>query len=145
MSSDLTSAQRLGQHRSHRTVAEAKQARVDHEGLDCVETPSRYYASEAIQRVRTLGPHRSWLFTLEIEFFTLSLAMDLDNLPKPILDTLFRPGVDNSNRDHLAEVTAIVFLDADDARVMQLNLRKMLVHEAKDEGVMIQVFWTDDD
>jgi hypothetical protein len=28
---------------------------------------------------------------------------------------------------------------------MQLNLRKTLVHEAKDEGVMIQVFWTDDD
>lgn len=100
-------------------------------------------AAEAIRQVRQLGPYGALFFTLDIECFTLSRTIDIDNLPKPIIDTLFKPGHDNPNRDHLAAITAAVFPDADDVQVMQLNLRKTLVDDANEEGAVIQVCWSE--
>jgi hypothetical protein len=98
--------------------------------------------AEAIEEVRQLGPYGTWLFTLDIECFTSSRTTDLDNLPKPIVDTLFRPGEPNDNRKHLRAVTGVIFPEADDVQVMQLNLRKTLIDQGE-EGVVIQVCWSE--
>jgi Holliday junction resolvase RusA-like endonuclease len=62
---------------------------------------------------------------------------DLDNLAKPVLDTLFhakRPQV----RD--PALTGALF-DCDDDRVYQLTLEKRAVSSAPEEGVDISISW----
>jgi hypothetical protein len=77
-----------------------------------------------------------WL-TLTLRFFLPTMATDVDNLPKPVLDTLFRPGVDNPNRDHLSEVTAVMFPKRDDNIVRELYIIKELAPGPASVGLEI--------
>ena len=70
----------------------------------------------------------------------LQTKNDIDNLAKPVIDTLFKPGVPNRNQD--PEVTGKVFPHADDLQVRQLNLRKTLVSSDEECGATITVCWT---
>ena len=98
-------------------------------------------ASGAIDQAAELGEYGSWLFTVDVEFFLpRQTKNDIDNLAKPVVDTLFSPGVPNGNQD--LEVTGEVFPLADDLQVTQLNLRKTLVQSDEECGAMITVCWT---
>ena len=98
-------------------------------------------ASGAIDQATKLGEYESWLFTVDVEFFLPHQTKnDIDNLAKPVIDTLFKPGVPNGNQD--PEVTGKVFPLADDLQVGQLNLRKTLVESIEECGAMITVCWT---
>jgi hypothetical protein len=51
-------------------------------------------ASDAVDQAARLGEYGSWLFTVDVEFFLpLQTKNDIDNLAKPVIDTLFKPGV----------------------------------------------------
>jgi hypothetical protein len=98
-------------------------------------------AARAIGQAERLGEYGSWLFTVDVEFFMpLETKNDLDNLAKPIIDTLFKPGSPNGNQDK--EVTGKVFPRADDLQVRQLSLRMTLVSTEKECGATITVCWT---
>ena len=65
-------------------------------------------ASDAIDQAAKLGEYGSWLFTVDVEFFLpRQTKNDIDNLAKPVIDTLFSPGVPNGNQD--TGVTGKVF------------------------------------
>jgi hypothetical protein len=98
-------------------------------------------AADAIDQADKLGEYGSWLFAVDIEFFLpRQTKNDIDNLAKPVIDTLFSPGVPNGNQNK--EITGKVFPRADDLRVMQLNLRKTLVQSDEKCGATITVCWT---
>ena len=98
-------------------------------------------ASDAIDQAAKLGEYGSWLFTVDVEFFLpRQTKNDIDNLAKPVIDTLFTPGVPNGNQD--PGVTGKVFPLADDLQVTQLNLRKTLVQSDEECGATITVCWT---
>ena len=65
---------------------------------------------------------------------------DIDNLAKPVIDTLFSPGVPNGNQN--PQITGKIFPLADDLQVTQLNLRKTLVEGDEECGATITVCWT---
>ena len=72
-------------------------------------------AQEISESIGPLPPHQLSEFTVEIEFLLPSLASDLDNLAKPVLDTLFaKPPNPNALED-----TGILF-EADDSRILHL-------------------------
>jgi hypothetical protein len=79
-------------------------------------------------------------FIVEVTFFLtlprLGLA-DLDNLAKPVLDTLFLIRHAQVNDLYL---TGALF-DADDDRVFKLNLEKRLAPTPADEGVDVTITW----
>jgi hypothetical protein len=81
-------------------------------------------------------------FSVTMDFFVSLPLIDLDNLAKPILDTLFAPGPPNPNRDHLADITGVGFTDGDE-RIGELCLRKTLEPDPLLQGVKITVSWTD--
>ena len=81
-------------------------------------------------------------YAVELDFFVTSAGIDLDNLTKPILDTLFSPGPDNPNQAPWLEVTGKVFPKAHDSRVFELVQRKTLVSESDRQGVKITVSWS---
>jgi len=62
---------------------------------------------------------------------------DLDNLAKPVLDTLFLP-YDAQVKDK--SLTGALF-EMDDSQVHKLLLEKCLVNTYQEEGVDINVFW----
>lgn len=62
---------------------------------------------------------------------------DLDNLAKPVLDTLFRS---RNAQVSDSSLTGALF-DFDDDRVFRLTLEKRSVPAAADEGVDITVSW----
>jgi len=62
---------------------------------------------------------------------------DLDNLAKPVLDTLFQSRHSQVKDASLAGALFCV----DDDRVFRLNLEKQLARDAADEGVDISVSW----
>jgi hypothetical protein len=98
-------------------------------------------ASDAIDQAGRLGEYGSWLFTVDVEFFLpLQTKNDIDNLAKPVIDTLFKPGVPNGNQN--PAITGKVFPLADDLQVRQLNLRKTLVQSIEEYGATITVCWT---
>ncbi len=79
-------------------------------------------------------------FSVEVVFLlngTNIERVDLDNLAKPLLDTLFRP-----RRPQVKDLnlTGALF-DVDDDRVYKLSLEKRLVASTKDEGVDVTVTW----
>ena len=98
-------------------------------------------AEAALAVKEQLGPlpvHQVADFSVEIEYRVTSLGSDLDNLTKPVLDTLFaKPPNPNA-----AEHTGILF-DADDSRIVWLLLRKVQVGSVEDAGVRIDVSWAD--
>ena len=101
-------------------------------------------ASRAVGQAARLGEYGFWFFTVDVEFFMpLDTKNDIDNLAKPVIDTLFRPGSPNGNQD--PEVTGKVFPLADDLQVRQLNLRMTLVATEKQYGATITVCWSKQD
>lgn len=98
-------------------------------------------ASDAIVQAAKLGEYGSCLFTVDLEFFLPHQTKnDIDNLARPVIDTLFKPGVPNGNQD--PEVAGKVFPLADDLQLGQLNLRKTLVQSIEECGATITVCWT---
>ena len=74
--------------------------------------------------------------------FVASEGVDLDNLTKPVLDTLFRPGPPNDNQAPWLEVTGRVFAAAHDSRVFELIQRKTLASGFEKQGVKVSVSWS---
>lgn len=81
-------------------------------------------------------------YTVELDFFVTSESVDLDNLTKPVLDTLFSPGPPNDNQAPWLEVTGKVFPAAHDSRVFELIQRKTVVSGSEKQGVKVTVSWS---
>ncbi len=64
---------------------------------------------------------------------------DLDNLAKPVLDTLFRPR--NAQVKDKDKYTGALFNNVDDDRVFKLKLEKKLVSTEKAAGVDVTIDW----
>ena len=92
------------------------------------------------QVVRANRPLRaipsSTSFSVDIIFFLMPGntpgGSDLDNLAKPVLDTLFRA--------RKQQPTGTLF-DLDDANVFELTLEKQFVSTQAEEGVDISIIW----
>jgi Holliday junction resolvase RusA-like endonuclease len=65
-------------------------------------------------------------------------SSDLDNLVKPVLDTLFR-----SRDEQLDPTLTAALLPVDDAAINRLVVEKQPVEEIDDEGVRVEVRWED--
>jgi hypothetical protein len=82
---------------------------------------------------------RTALFAFEVVFSLLPLrahSADIDNLARPVLNTLF------DSRDEQADrtLTATLF-DAEDAQIWWLVAEKRLVEDPADEGIEVVVRW----
>jgi hypothetical protein len=77
-------------------------------------------------------------FELEVVFFLLPARghADVDNLSRPVLNTLF------DSRDEQADrtLTATLF-DAEDAQIHRLILEKRVVTDRAEEGIDVTVRW----
>jgi len=63
--------------------------------------------------------------------------VDLDNLAKPILDTLFHP-----RHPQVKDMSLIgALFDVDDDRIFKLNLEKRLVTPDTEEGIDVTIAW----
>jgi hypothetical protein len=82
-------------------------------------------------------------FEVGVRFFLLprrALGADLDNLVRPVLNTLF------SSRDEQVDPTLTATLvSVDDARVYRLVIEKRVVEDPAAEGVEVVVRWDQDD
>ncbi len=79
-------------------------------------------------------------FSVAIVFFMTAAHIqraDLDNLAKPVLDTLFL--IRNAQVRDMS-LTGALF-DVDDARVFKLSLEKEVVPNAQHEGVQVMISW----
>jgi Holliday junction resolvase RusA-like endonuclease len=65
-------------------------------------------------------------------------SSDLDNLVKPVLDTLFR-----SRDEQLDPTLTAVLLPVDDAAINRLVVEKQPAKGTDDEGVTVEVRWED--
>ena len=65
-------------------------------------------------------------------------SSDLDNLVKPVLDTLFR-----SRDEQLDPSLTAALLPVDDSAIQRLSVEKHVADGADDEGVTIEVRWED--
>ena len=81
-------------------------------------------------------------YTVELDFFVSDTSLDLDNLTKPVLDTLFSPGPLLDNQEPWKEVIGQVFPFAHDSRVFELMQRKTVVPESEKQGVKVTVSWS---
>jgi Holliday junction resolvase RusA-like endonuclease len=78
-------------------------------------------------------------FRVEAVFYTLlpyGRSGDLDNLAKPVLDTLFH----GSHIQGESSLAGALF-DVDDGQVTDLRLRKAIVSSPKKEGVDLTIRW----
>jgi hypothetical protein len=82
-------------------------------------------------------------FHVDVRFLLLprrALGADLDNLVRPVLNTLF------SSRDEQTDATLTgTLFGAEDARIYRLAVEKHVVDDAADEGVEVVARWSDDD
>ena len=79
-------------------------------------------------------------FSVNIVFYLMKTTLDrsdLDNLAKPVLDTLFLP---NNPQVKDKALTGALF-EIDDNRVFKLSLEKLLVSTNQEEGAEIIVSW----
>jgi hypothetical protein len=81
-------------------------------------------------------------YSVELVFFVTDASVDLDNLTKPVLDTLFSPGPPLDNQKPWEEVIGQVFPAAHDSQVFELIQRKTVVPETERQGVRIMVSWS---
>lgn len=82
----------------------------------------------------------SWQWVrVQLDFHFAAMATDIDNMLKPILDTLFSPGTPNDNRLHLAAITGVIFPTRDDSTVRELSLTKDLAGSEEDLGVSVTI------
>ena len=82
-------------------------------------------------------------FSMEVMFLMKEdniQRADLDNLAKPVLDTLFR--VRYAQVKDLSRTGAL--FSVDDDRVFKLLLEKQVVHAADDEGIEVHMSWETD-
>ena len=102
----------------------------------------REFLAERIRKfqVRTIPKNSLVECQVKIDFFiTIKylFVSDLDNLAKPVIDTIFLPkNPQVKNR----ELTGVVFKD-DDAYINVLELRKICVDSEEDEGVVINILY----
>ncbi len=77
-------------------------------------------------------------FTVDIVFYLRSvIRQDLDNLAKPVLDTLFLP--DNPKKED-PSISNVLF-NLDDKQVFILNMEKKHVSDNSEEGADITISW----
>jgi hypothetical protein len=93
------------------------------------------------ERLAAVSPTAT--FHVVVRFLLLprrALGADLDNLVRPVLNTLF------VSRDEQADrtLTGALFA-ADDARIYRLAVEKRVVEDAADEGVEVVARWDDDE
>jgi hypothetical protein len=81
-------------------------------------------------------------YKVELDFFVSDTSLDLDNLTKPVLDTLFSPGPPLKNQEPWQEVIGKVFPAAHDSRVFELVQRKTVVSGSERQGIRVKVSWT---
>jgi Holliday junction resolvase RusA-like endonuclease len=107
--------------------------RITPKGLGGSNEAWRQALLEASQKIPSprVGPEAE--FTVEATFCLLPQdrwhLVDLDNLAKPLLDTLFRPRQAPASADRPRRL-----FDADDGQVVELILRKKVVQEERDQG-----------
>jgi Holliday junction resolvase RusA-like endonuclease len=101
----------------------------------------RKLIAEKARKLRaSVGTTIGQRFRVRIVFFLPSAALeraDLDNLAKPVLDTLFRATHAQAPVDG---VTGILF-DIDDGRVFELDLEKQAASSTALEGIDVQITW----
>ncbi len=83
-------------------------------------------------------PDPSTEFHVSLIFFLTRNTSDLDNLAKPVLDTLFHTR--NAQVNNLA-LTVSLFQNIDDPQVFDLILQKRIVKTIIQSGVDIFVSW----
>ena len=83
-------------------------------------------------------PDPSTEFHVSLIFFLTRNTSDLDNLAKPVLDTLFHTR--NAQVNNLA-LTGSLFQNIDDPQVFDLILQKRIVKTIIQSGVDIFVSW----
>ncbi|HEY7358117.1 MAG TPA: hypothetical protein VH590_16670 [Ktedonobacterales bacterium] len=96
--------------------------------------------AQAVRASRSFSaPAASTRFALDVVFFLTPEngpggveGTDLDNLAKPVLDTLFKA--------RKQQPTGALF-DLDDASVIKLTLEKRLVSTQQEEGIDITIVW----
>lgn len=81
-------------------------------------------------------------YRVELDFFVSDASLDLDNLTKPVLNTLFSPGPPLDNQDPWKEVIGQVFPAAYDSRVFELVQRKTVIPGSERQGIRVKVSWT---
>jgi hypothetical protein len=81
-------------------------------------------------------------YSVELIFFVNDTSLDLDNLTKPVLDTLFLPGPRLDNQKPWQEVIGQVFPAAHDSRIFELIQRKTVVSGSEKQGVKVSVSWS---
>ncbi len=79
--------------------------------------------------------------SLEVHFFVDTPRVDLDNLAKPLLDTLFEPDINQTNQEKLRDVAGVLF-DIPDQAVSRLLLTKTLVSDRAQMGAVITATWS---
>ena len=77
-------------------------------------------------------------FHVALIFFLTRNNSDLDNLAKPVLDTLFHPRNAQVND---ANLTGALFPNIDDPQVFDLSLKKRIVKTIEQAGIDIFVSW----
>jgi hypothetical protein len=101
---------------------------------------------EASKRAQGSPPEReeqpALRYTVELVFFVSDTSLDLDNLTKPVLDTLFSPGPPLENQEPWQEVIGQVFPAAHDSRIFELIQRKTVVSGSEKQGVKVTVSWS---
>jgi Holliday junction resolvase RusA-like endonuclease len=97
-------------------------------------------AGEARHLVRPVDVDDLAEFRVEATFYLMPqdawTTVDLDNLAKPLLDTLFR-----TRHPQMPEAVTGSLFEIDDGRVMELILRKRVVEIPSEEGVDVLVGW----
>jgi hypothetical protein len=109
--------------------------------VDSAEWDWRFHLAKRVKYAmlgRPPFPRTEW-FSVHLDFFLSRMATDVDNLVKPVMDTLFRPGVDNPNRAHMQDITAVLFPDHEDRQVRELILRKHEMFDQGKQGIRIAV------
>ena len=77
-------------------------------------------------------------FNVEIVFYLKNNKSDLDNLAKPVIDTLFHP---SHTQVKDLSFTGVLFPNINDKHVIHLELWKRFVRDTKNEGVDILISW----
>ena len=94
-----------------------------------------------IQRTIISKEHRAKIYNVTIVFYFTAKNLyncDLDNLAKPVIDTLF----DTSRNQQKTKNPVKVLFTVDDAKVTRLKLEKREVSSShKEEGCNILVTW----
>lgn len=97
-------------------------------------------ATESVGRPRQVPPETHFDVDITFQMSPSHIERsDLDNLAKPVLDTLFKIRYAQVSDRSL---TGVMFDNVDDDRVFSLRLRKEPVPDPRHEGALIIIKWT---